>query len=353
MTIENGHEDFSDGRDESVQTGGPASAGTAFAQVYAFDQAVRGPEDSPEPGATVPGDGQPAGALAYGPVSGDGTAEDALPGGLAGNGDALSEREGNGEAPAMQFPDHRSGKLSNFTRPASDIINKARRIARELNHASVSAAHLALALTLDPRSSRRLRDQGVDVDLVREAAVRTLAKFNFMYASGAAAAAELRASPDLADIREAAMRFAQERDDEEEINISDLLDAFRKSGSGAKLIYGVQEAPDQVPAVLRRVEQGVAQQLEQLFAEMQRRLQAAPQFEQLFAEVERRLEAFSDMEQRLLARNEERVGALLEAASAQLSQQLSELRNLRGEMIGQIDALSKANAKNEDRGWFR
>src|SRR5688500_5959433 len=111
MTIENGHEDFSDGRDESVRTGGPASAGAAFAQVYAFGQAVGGPEASPEPGATVPGDGEPAGALAYGPVSGDGTAEDARPRGFSGNGDALTEREGNGEAPAMPFPDDRGGKL--------------------------------------------------------------------------------------------------------------------------------------------------------------------------------------------------------------------------------------------------
>jgi ATP-dependent Clp protease ATP-binding subunit ClpA len=161
-----------------------------------------------------------------------------------GNGDALAEHGGNGEAPAMQFPDDRGGQLPNFTRPASDIINKARRIARELNHTSVSPAHLALALTLDSRSSRRLRDQGVDVDLAREAVVRHLAKYNCTYTSGALPLeADPKASPDLSDIMVAATRFAHEREDEEEINISDLLDAFRKSGSGAKLLYAVSEAP--------------------------------------------------------------------------------------------------------------
>ena len=341
MTIENGHEDFSDGRDESVQTGGPASAGTAFAQVYAFGQAVRGPEDSPEPGATVPGDGDPAGALAYGPVSGDGTAEDVLPRGFSGNGDALTEREGNGEAPAMQFPDDRGGKLPNFTRPASDIINKARRIARELNHTSVSPAHLALALTLDSRSSRRLRDQGVDVDLAREAVVRYLAKYNCTYTSGALPPeAEPNASPDLSDIMVAATRFAHEREDEEEINISDLLDAFRKSGSGAKLLYAVSEAPDQVPAVIRRVEQGVAQQLDHLFAEMERRLQAAPQLDQVL----------TDMETRLLEQTEERMATLVSDANAQLAQHVYAFRQLSAQLAEQVNALKQANDKRQSDG---
>ena len=135
---------------------------------------------------------------------------------------------------------------------------------------------------------------------------------------------------------EAATRFAHEREDEEEINISDLLDAFRKSGSGAKLLYAVSEAPDQVPAVIRRVEQGIGQQLEHLFAEMERRLQAAPQLDQLVADVETRLRG--DTEER----------------NAQLEQQVYALRQLGAQLAEQVNALAQATAKrpSDGGGWW-
>lgn len=172
---------------------------------------------------------------------------------------------------AVELPDDLTAKLGGFSRPASDCINKARRIARELNHSSVSAAHLVLAMTLDPRATRRLRDQGADVDAVRETAVQLLAKYNCLYSTPNAEAPT--AAPDLADILESASRYAKEREDEEEITISDLLDAFPKAGSRSRLIYGQpSDSADQVLSVVRRVEQSLVPQITQLFQSFEERL---------------------------------------------------------------------------------
>jgi hypothetical protein len=230
---------------------------------------------------------------------------------------------GNGESPGVALPDDLTGKLPGFTKPASDCINKARRIARELNHTSVSAAHLALALTLDPRSSRRLRDQDVDVDLVREAAVQFLAKYNSMYSSGTPAVEEPQPAPDLSDILETATRFAQEREGEEEINISDLLDAFRKSGSRARLLYSPQDTSDQAPAIVRRMEQWLVPQLDQLFCEMERRL---------------------------LEHAEERINTLVSEAGMQLGGQIASLRQVGFQLTDVANAIAQANAKRQAEG---
>jgi hypothetical protein len=273
------------------------------------------------------------------------------------DGDSDGDGDGDGDGVELTLPDNLTGKLPRFTKPASDCINKARRIARELNHTSVSAAHLALALTLDQRSSRRLRDQGVDVDCVREAAVRNLAKFNFAYAAvSGSAVAESKASPDLASILESATRFPQEKDDEEEINISDLLDAFRKSPAGVKLIYELPEATDQVPALLRRVEQGVGQQLSRLFTDMQLQVEAAPRFERLAEEIERRLDmlprielALGDIENRLMTHVEERLTVLLNAAGMRLAQELGSLEGQTQRLSDQID---RVKPTERGGGWW-
>ena len=337
MTIEGDYPSFSDYREDPVQPAAQPGVGSAFTGAYASSTPTGNgqepAEQAPRPEPAVSGVDVGAAQVATPPAE------------RSGNDGAFPEQAliGNGEARSLDLPDNLTAKLPGFTKPASDCINKARRIARELNHTSVSAAHLTLALTLDPRSSRRLRDQGIDVDLVREAAVRYLAKYNCMYSSGALPAmAEPKASPDLTDIMEAATRFAQEREDEEEINISDLLDAFRKSGSGSKMIYAVAEAPDQVPAVIRRVEQGVAQQLDQLFAEIERRLQAAPQLDQLLA----------DMERRLLAQAEERLATLFSDANAQLAQQIYTLRQIGAQLGEQVNAMARTNSKPTAGSWW-
>jgi hypothetical protein len=197
----------------------------------------------------------------------------------------------------------------------------------------------------------------VDVDCVREAAVRNLAKFNFAYAAvSGSAVAESKASPDLASILESATRFPQEKDDEEEINISDLLDAFRKSPAGVKLIYELPEATDQVPALLRRVEQGVGQQLSRLFTDMQLQVEAAPRFERLAEEIERRLDmlprielALGDIENRLMTHVEERLTVLLNAAGMRLAQELGSLEGQTQRLSDQID---RVKPTERGGGWW-
>lgn len=314
MTVEYGEPSFAGYRETIVQPEGlPASVQQPPAKAYGSSPDANG-QIGAHQGPAEP-DFAPAG---------DGAAQDiSLPAAESGPDEAPSEIAilSNG---GVSLADDLTAKLNGFTKPASDCINKARRIARELNHTSVSAAHLVLALTLDPRSSRRLRDQDVDVDLVREAAVQLLAKYNCMYSSGASSASdEPQPSPDLSDILETATRFAQEREGEEEINISDLLDAFRKSGSRARLIYDPQDASDQAPAVIRRVEQWLAPQLDQLFSEMERRL---------------------------LEHAEERVNALVSEAGVQLGGQISSLRQVSFQLNDAANAIAQANAKRQAEG---
>ena len=304
MSIENGQPDYFFGfQAATVQSEQPAEA------------------PSPQPGQATNGQEQ-GGSLS----SGDRAHRDAAQGtDASGLDEGPSEiaNMGNGESPGLALPNDLTAKLPGFTKPASDCINKARRIARELNHTSVSAAHLALALTLDPRSSRRLRDQDVDVDLVREAAVQFLAKYNSMYSSGAPAVDEPQPAPDLSDILETATRFAQEREGEKEINISDLLDAFRKSSSRARLLYSPQDASDQAPAIIRRMEQWFAPQLDQLFSEMERKL---------------------------LEHAEERINTLVSEAGMQLGGQIASLRQASFQLTDLANAIAQANAKRQAEG---
>jgi ATP-dependent Clp protease ATP-binding subunit ClpA len=242
-----------------------------------------------------------------------------------GNGDALAEGEENGHAPGMELSDDLTAKLDGFTRPTSDCINKARRIARELNHTSVSAAHLVLAMTLDSRANRRLRDRGVDVDEVRETAIQLLAKHNNLYSDGQHDPAESpRPAPDLADILEAAARYAQESEDEEEIKITDLLDAFPKSGSRARLIYDPQGFSDQVPAVVRRVEQTLAAQMDTLIA---------------------------GLENTVLASTQDRLDSMVGGVSAQLNEQIAALRQANMLLSEHVRVILQAKRPEaEDRG---
>lgn len=308
---------------------------------------------SPEPTTTVDAaGGSPGNGHAGADISGPGPEEEAAPPPNAApqqNGTAASTpihvEETSGELAIQESSEGRpvqlsadlSGKLHGFTRPASNCINKAWRIARELNHASISAAHLVLALTLDPRSSRRLRDQGVDVDLVRETAVKLLAKYNATYSSGGSPVGDgPTPSSDFADILETAARFAKEREDEEEINISDLLDAFPKSGARTELFFGQLDAVDPMPALVSGIQQGLASHLDKLFAEMDRRLAppAAPQLDQWFAELEQRLVAHIDGRLGMLEGSaNERLDARVEAF-ADLNRQLGERVNALLQMAG-------------------
>jgi hypothetical protein len=251
-------------------------------------------------------------------------------------------KPGGGDGATVQLSLDRSGKLNRFTRPASDCINKAWSIARELNHTSITAAHLVLALTLDPRSSKRLRDQGVDIDRVRETAVQLLAKYNSVYSSGMSPVGNGPApASDFADILESAARFAKEREDEEEINISDLLDAFPKSGSRTELYFGQIEPVDRLPTLIDGVKLGLAAHLDRLFDELAGRLPAqAFNSDQLLAEFG----------ERILSRVEARLAAFVDDANAQLDARLATFSRQNEHLADSIQALGRP-PQPQPQGW--
>jgi hypothetical protein len=152
-----------------------------------------------------------------------------------------------------------------FEESASDCLNRALSIARNLNHAVLSSDHLMLALTLDPRARRLLEHVG-DVIELRDTAMKRLGAMHTKYSSG-----EPAQTSDLAHIRQAAREAAAER--EQLVAISDLVNAFPKangrltyaSGGDAKtralidkiesgLIPRVGEAVQTVGQAVQRIE---------------------------------------------------------------------------------------------------
>ncbi len=133
-------------------------------------------------------------------------------------------------------------------------LNRALRIARSLNHTSLSADHLMLALTLDPTARRHLERVG-DVALLREAAMLRLGKTNWKYARGASVDANGDPSPtaDFDEIRKVARDAAAERD--QKVAISDLINGFQTESE--RLTYGRRDLAEAVPAVLDRIENGL------------------------------------------------------------------------------------------------
>jgi ATP-dependent Clp protease ATP-binding subunit ClpA len=111
---------------------------------------------------------------------------------------------------------------------ASDCLNHALSIARNLKHAVLSSDHLMLALTVD-QAARRLLEQAGNIDRLQEAAMRRLAAMHSKYSAG-----DPSQTADLEDIRIAARARAAER--EQRVSISDLVNAFPRSDG--RLIYG-------------------------------------------------------------------------------------------------------------------
>ncbi|MGH6825389.1 Clp protease N-terminal domain-containing protein [Methyloceanibacter sp.] len=70
-----------------------------------------------------------------------------------------------------------------FEASASDCFNRALKIARSLNHMSLSSDHLMLALTMDP-SARRLLERVGDITQLREAAMQRLGRMHGRFATG-------------------------------------------------------------------------------------------------------------------------------------------------------------------------
>jgi Clp amino terminal domain, pathogenicity island component len=128
---------------------------------------------------------------------------------------------------------------------ASDCLNHAFSIARNLKHAVLSSDHLMLALTMD-QGARRLLDRAADVARLREVAMRRLGRLHSRYSAG-----EPAQTSDLDDIRRAARAAAAER--EQLVAISDLVNAFPKESG--RLTYASKKEKE--PPLVETIEKGL------------------------------------------------------------------------------------------------
>src|SRR5262245_3806679 len=65
-------------------------------------------------------------------------------------------------------------KLNGFSKSASECLCKTHRLALELNHGTVSAAHLILAMTLIPNATAQFELRKVDINKAFQAAMTAL-----------------------------------------------------------------------------------------------------------------------------------------------------------------------------------
>ena len=151
-----------------------------------------------------------------------------------------------------------------FEASASDCFNRALKIARSLNHMSLSSDHLMLALTMDP-SARRLLERVGDITQLRDAAMQRLGRMHSRFATGESLPSQ---TSDLMDIRKAAREAASER--EQLVAISDLINAFPQANG--RLTYGSGDGSKAV-VLMERIEQGlvprVADAMTRIEAEVQ------------------------------------------------------------------------------------
>ena len=128
-------------------------------------------------------------------------------------------------------------KFDGYSKSASDCICKTHRLALELNHGTVCAAHLILAMTLIPNASKQFELRKVDINKAFRAAMTALIEMERGAANGHAARSS---SEELNNIINLAREFASNRDNQE-VSVDDLLTALDRlppESSAAQLIRG-------------------------------------------------------------------------------------------------------------------
>lgn len=128
---------------------------------------------------------------------------------------------------------------ANQTDVLGTCVEKARGIAKDLNHCEVTFAHLLLATTQEPQACEKLRARAVDIAGVRRAAILALAEI------GEGPDAFRRDSDDLTDIHNRAQALARDRAQRHQSpqlpSVEDLLDAVLTPGvyqSAQQLLAG-------------------------------------------------------------------------------------------------------------------
>lgn len=204
-----------------------------------------------------------------------------------------------------------------FEASASDCFNRALQIAQSLNHTSLSADHLMLALTMDP-NARRLLERVGDVAQLREAATQRLGKMHSRFATSDRLPSQ---TADLVDIRKAARDAASERD--QLVAISDLINAFPKADG--RLTYGSADGSKAV-TLMERIEQGlvprVAEAMTRIEAEAQEAARRYQSVQSILQDLNARQSAAS--EQRQIELLEQIRRQVREAADVQIGAALRE-----------------------------
>jgi hypothetical protein len=204
-----------------------------------------------------------------------------------------------------------------FEASASDCFNRALQIAQSLNHTSLSADHLMLALTMDP-NARRLLERAGDVAQLREAATQRLGKMHSRFATSDRLPSQ---TADLVDIRKAARDAASERD--QLVAISDLINAFPKTDG--RLMYGSGDGSKAV-TLMERIEQGlvprVAEAMTRIEAEAQEAARRYQSVQSLLQDLNSRQSAAA--EQRQIELMEQIRRQVREAADVQIGAALRE-----------------------------
>ena len=214
---------------------------------------------------------------------------------------------------------------------ASDCLNRALQIARSLNHTSLSADHLMLALTMD-QNARKLLERAGSINELRETAMQRLGAMNWKFSRPSGPDIHFPAqTSDLENVRKLALQGASERD--QRVAISDLINAF--PCEDGRLAYGMREEFD-VPTAIERIESGLMPRFSEFMSRFQSDLREGMQRElttlmrevaepQMRAAVQRQAAAMEDINRQFRS--------LMEG---QLS---SVLREFREKLIAELEAV--------------
>ena len=179
-----------------------------------------------------------------------------------------AERDAPSEANPLVMS-QADARISGCTKTASDCLHKTTKLARELNHGTVSAAHLVLAMTLIPNANGQF-DGKVDIDKAFRASMLALMDIE----RGSPVNGAL---PSLSAEFKTIVTLAQElaRKREQEVSVDDLLNAFDRlpaDSSAAQLIRG---EPRNSPSFdTREAMEQLAQHISLQFQEIRRQIDA-------------------------------------------------------------------------------
>ena len=188
---------------------------------------------------------------------------------IVGTGHTEPTRPASPPDQSLAIPDINK-KLNGFSKSASECLCKTHRLALELNHGTVSAAHLILAMTLIPNATAQFELRKVDINKAFQAAMMALTE---MERGSPGRVGARSSSEELNKIINLALEFARNRDNQE-VSVDDLLTALDKlppEASAAELIRGGRKLDPayDVREPLQRLSDEVGQQFQTVLQNVQ------------------------------------------------------------------------------------